>query len=144
MNRILAVLLIAAVVGTAGFLYDVKFHSMRLSKRVEVLARDIERERDAIAILKAEWSYLNQPARLQQLVSRHFKDMKTVDVNQMVLAHELPERPLDLGLFIDQLGPEGEGFLPIPVPVPKPAYVAPSRVSPVRVAPVSASPVRVH
>ncbi len=126
MNRYVGVMLLAMLIGAAAFVYDVKFESQHLSRKLDGLQRQIERERDMISTLKAEWSYLNQPARLQELVSRHLKNMKTLEVSQMSLPHELPERPLDLGMFIDQLGPGADVSVPIPVPVAKPFRMAPS------------------
>jgi cell division protein FtsL len=66
-NFILAVAL--AVV--AVFIYQVKYETRGLEQRVSRLQLTIGRERDAIGILRAEWSHLNRPARLERLARKH-------------------------------------------------------------------------
>ncbi len=127
MIRILGLLLIAAIVGAAAFVYDVKYEAERLSKRAGELTREIEREHESIAILRAEWSHLNQPARLQALAERHLPDMRPQTVAALALPHELPERPMDLGVFLASIEREGGIRLaPLPVPPPRAAVERPS------------------
>jgi cell division protein FtsL len=132
MIRIIGLALLAAVVGVAAYVYDVKYHTGRLNRQAQELARQIDRERDGIATLRAEWSGLNQPARLQQLAERHLTHLRRFQVAQIGLPHELPERPLDLGIFLESLagggpalGPEagsprGASRTPLPAPLPLP------------------------
>jgi cell division protein FtsL len=126
--------LVATVLGVAAYVYDVKYATGRLTREAAELARQIERERDAIATLRAEWSALNQPARLQPLAERHLRHLKPFTVAQVALPHEIPDRPLDLGVFIEslaarggapQLGadagtPTGASRTPVAMPVPTP------------------------
>lgn len=132
MIRIIGLALLAAIVGVAAYVYDVKYHTGRLNRQAQDLARQIERERDQIASLRAEWSTLNQPARLQALAERHLNHLRRFQVAQIGLLHELPERPLDLGIFLESLGgrdpalgpeagsPRGATRTPLPAPVPLP------------------------
>lgn len=136
MIRWIGVLLLLAVVGAAAFVYDVKHQAIQLNRQASDLTRQIERERDTIAALRAEWSALNQPARLQALAERHLKHLRPFQVMQLGLPHEVPDRPLDLGLFIEQLAsrgglpdvspeagtPTGATRTPLapPVPLPRP------------------------
>jgi hypothetical protein len=137
MMRVIGFLLLIAIVSAVDFVYDVKHPTNRLNRQAIELVRDIERQRDVIATLRAEWSALNQPARLQQLSDRHLRHLKPFLVTQLGLPHEVPDRPLDLGLFIEQLagregapiaGPEagtptGATRMPLvaPVPLPRPS-----------------------
>jgi len=107
MMRWVYVALAAAVVGVAAYVYDVKYDASRLNRQVQELTRQIERERDMIAALRAEQSALEAPQRLQALAQRHLGHLRPFTVQQIALPHELPERPLDLGLFIDQLAARG-------------------------------------
>lgn len=138
MMRVIGIGLLAIVVGTAAYVYDMKYATGRLNRQAAELTRQIERERDMIAALRAEWSALEQPARLQQLAERHLGHLKPFTVAQMALPHEVPDRPLDLGLFIEslasrtnlpQLGPDAGSprgatrtpvVMPLPVPTPSP------------------------
>lgn len=52
-------------------LYEVEHAVRRMDRKVGELQAEVAREREAIRVLNAEWSYLTQPARLQDLVSRH-------------------------------------------------------------------------
>lgn len=48
--------------------YRVNYATQDAANRVAALRREIAAERDAIAMQKAEWAYLNQPDRLRALV----------------------------------------------------------------------------
>jgi cell division protein FtsL len=54
-------------VGLFSVKHEVKDQELRLSH----LNQDIQREQEAIHVLKAEWSYLNDPARLRALSEKH-------------------------------------------------------------------------
>ncbi len=61
------VLAIALSVG----LYVVKHGVIELENRLTQINREIARDQKAIHVLKAEWSYLNEPSRLRDLAERH-------------------------------------------------------------------------
>ena len=52
---------------------------------------DVQRERDAIAALRAEWATLDNPARIQGLARRHLK-LRPADATQYDTLDHLPER----------------------------------------------------
>tara|TARA_R110000868_G_scaffold4155_33_gene25587 strand:+ start:15232 stop:15639 length:408 start_codon:yes stop_codon:yes gene_type:complete len=60
------VLGIAVVVG----LFVVKHRVQSLEDRLHALNAEIITDRDAVQVMQAEWSYLNQPARLEALSTR--------------------------------------------------------------------------
>lgn len=64
------VLVLAVIVLSVG-LYDIKYRAEAAEKRVQQLERDIASEQEGIRVLRAEWSYLNQPERLQELAQRY-------------------------------------------------------------------------
>jgi cell division protein FtsL len=96
MMRILNVLVIGALVAAAAYVYKVKFESTREAERLVKLRTEIRQEQDAIASLRAEWSKLDTPARIQELAKRHLSTMKPVDPRQIDTLRNLPERPPDL------------------------------------------------
>lgn len=101
--RLLGLFLFLAVIGAASFVYNVKYRTSGFVREASALEAQITHEQNTIATLRAEWSALNQPARLQALAQRHLPEFRNIAVTQIALAYELPERPLDLGKFIDTL-----------------------------------------
>jgi hypothetical protein len=93
--RLLNLVVVAALVLAAAYVYKVKFESTLQAEHVAKLRADIRRERDAIAALRAEWSKLDSPARIQGIVRRHLA-LKPVDANQFDTFDHLPERPPDI------------------------------------------------
>jgi hypothetical protein len=61
-----SVLGIAVVIG----LFVIKHRVQDLEDRLHTLNAEIISDRDAIQVMQAEWSYLNQPARLEALGKR--------------------------------------------------------------------------
>ncbi len=59
------------LVAVATGLYVLKNRVQDLDDRLQRLNREIVAEQEAIHILKAEWAFLNQPARLDDLARRH-------------------------------------------------------------------------
>jgi hypothetical protein len=62
------------------------------TERVLRLHADIREQRDAIAVLRAEWTRLDSPLRLQGLAERHLP-LKPLNANQYDSLKNLPERP---------------------------------------------------
>lgn len=95
MMRILNILLIAALVSAAAYVYKIKFESTRQAERIAKVRMEIRQEQDAIAALRAEWSKLDTPARIQELANRHLS-LKPIDPRQFDTLRDLPEREPDL------------------------------------------------
>ena len=95
MMRLLNICVIAALVLAAADVYKIKFESTRQAQRVAKLRMEIRRENDAIAALRAEWSRLDNPARIQALARRHLA-LKPVEGRQFDQLDQLPERPPEL------------------------------------------------
>ena len=91
--RLLNILVIGALILAASFVYKIKFDSTLQAERVAKVANELRRERNAIASLRAEWSRLDTPGRIQGLADRHMK-MKPIVSNQFDTLDRLPERPL--------------------------------------------------
>ncbi len=82
--------LIAIVVGALG-LFHVKYQVQRLEAQLDLAQRSILHRQEAIHILKAEWSYLNQPGRLSDLAERHL-GLVPLDSSRLVRLDDLPRR----------------------------------------------------
>ena len=95
MIRLLNICVIAALIFAAGYVYKIKFESTRQAERAAKLRMEIRREHDAIAMLRAEWSTLDNPARIQALAKRHLS-LQPIDARQFDRLDRLRERPADL------------------------------------------------
>jgi len=104
MLRVLHIGVLAALVLAAADVYKIKFDSTLQAERVAKLRGEIRRERDAVAALRAEWTALDKPERIQALALRHLK-LKAIDISQFDNLDQLPERPIDLVPPVDAVGP---------------------------------------
>jgi hypothetical protein len=93
--RIIHVLVIAALVFAAAYVYRIKMDSTSRVERVLQLHAAIREQRDAIAVLHSEWAKLDAPLRLQGLAERHLP-LKPINANQYDSLKNLPERPPNL------------------------------------------------
>jgi cell division protein FtsL len=95
MIRLLNICVIAALFVAAAYVYKIKYESTQRVEQVAKLRTEIRREHDAIAALRAEWSRLDSPARIQELAKRHLA-LKPIDQRQFDRLDQLPERPSPL------------------------------------------------
>jgi cell division protein FtsL len=93
--RLLNICVIAVLVAAAAYVYKIKFESTRQVERLAKLRMEVRREQDAIAGLRAEWSRLDNPARIQELANRHLA-LQPVEPRQFDRFGRLPERPPQL------------------------------------------------
>jgi cell division protein FtsL len=63
----------AAVFATAVWLYHVKYDVLASVRRIDALERQIDEVEHDVTLLKAEWTYLNRPERLQALAENHLE-----------------------------------------------------------------------
>ncbi len=91
MKRAAALAWLAAVALAALGLFHVKYEVQRLEKELGQEQRLILEHREAIHVLKAEWSFLNQPTRISKLAARHL-GLAPMSSQQIVRVQELPLR----------------------------------------------------
>ena len=106
MIRILHILAITALIGSALYAYSVKYETLYYAEQIAKLKARVHRERDAIAVVKAEWQLLNRPDRLQAIADRHL-DLQPLDVRQLATFAELPNRSQrgdEIGRKLEALG----------------------------------------
>lgn len=92
MLRLLHVMLVMGLVGSAAYVYDIKYDATAEAQQAQKLRNEIARERDMIASARAEWGKLSSPDRIQALAERHLK-MKPIDPWRFGWVATLPERP---------------------------------------------------
>ncbi|MCC1491519.1 cell division protein FtsL [Cognatishimia sp. F0-27] len=72
MRSFLYLLTALAVIGTGFWAYRENYTTKEALDRVDALNRDIREARERLAILNAEWAYLNRPDRLRDLAELNF------------------------------------------------------------------------
>jgi hypothetical protein len=90
--RLLNLCVLVLLVLAAAYVYEIKFESTLRAERVAKMRGDVLRERDAIAALRAEWTTLENPARIQGLARRHLT-LRPAEATQYDALDRLPERP---------------------------------------------------
>jgi hypothetical protein len=101
--RIIHLLVIGTLIFAAAYVYRIKMESTVRTERVLKLHADIREQRDAIAALRAEWTKLDAPLRLQGLAERHLP-LKPVNATQYDSLKNLPERPPNFTRDPDPIG----------------------------------------
>ena len=94
MLRFVNICLVLGLVALAYVIYQVKYESRALDAEIAALGRDIDDERDAIAVLRAEWSLLNRPERIERLAQKYLKLAPAKPV-QLVTVDTVTERDFD-------------------------------------------------
>ncbi len=79
-----------AIVAGVG-LFHVSYRVQSLEDELTQVNREIVRERETIHVLRAEWSYLNEPQRLAELSRRHLT-LAPLSATQMMRIEDLPLR----------------------------------------------------
>ena len=130
--------------GAAGaLLFQTSYEVQELEEQLASVNRKIIAEQEAIQVLKAEWSYLNDPTRLETLARTHLA-LRPTDARQFVASIDVvPMRPTPAvapeagpaplppmaGL---QQAPAGKATAPAPAkaaPAAAPAMVVPASVT---------------
>jgi hypothetical protein len=98
MFRASDMMLIAVMVSAAAFTYKTKQEAETLASSVRKLEASIHFETDSIDLLKADWSLLTQPGRVQKLVEAYHADLplQPIEPHQYARIEELPMRPLGI------------------------------------------------
>ena len=96
MMRIVNIVLVILMLGAATWTYNVKHEAERNLAEIRKLERKIALEKDTINLLKADWAYLSQPARLQTLADRYTQELRLrpTEPQQIVHPDELPAPPV--------------------------------------------------
>lgn len=102
MIRLFNLLALVALIATATWAYSVKYETILLAEKLRKREAELQRERDAVAILQAEWHLLNRPTRMQAL-KRPDLGLQSVSAKQIVRPGDIPERPPEAPDGLDNL-----------------------------------------
>jgi cell division protein FtsL len=114
MLRFLNIIAVLALVGSAVYAYSIKYQTILRAEQITKMKHQVKAERDGIAVLRAEWSFLTRPERIQQLADKYL-DLQQLTVAQIGPAQSLPEKPerIDsIGRKLDALGLGGAATTP--------------------------------
>jgi hypothetical protein len=128
MRRSLTFAALAALIATASLLYLVEHEVQGLERRLHRLNAELLDSQHAIQVLKAEWSYLNQPDRLQELASRHADRLQLAPLEPAQIVTTLADLPVR-----ERSAPaSGEAAAPQADATPRPAFkpARPARPAP--------------
>lgn len=135
---------LAVIAGTGLFMlkYEVQGREHQLTK----LRKEIVNTQESIHVLKAEWSYLNDPQRLREQAERHLgmhplkpTQIGSIDALPMAQPAPAPDIPV-ANSGTDPLGASSElSTSASAAPAPAPAPVVPAPVAPVMMTPVQPS-----
>lgn len=92
MLRLLTVTVFAATLVVTGVLYKLKYDTRALQLETVQLRKQIEAERDQVAVLKAEWSMLTQPERVDLFADS--LGLKPLSPKQIMSFHDIESIPL--------------------------------------------------
>jgi cell division protein FtsL len=94
MLRFVNICLLLGLLALAYVIYQVKYETRALDAEIATIGKDIEGERDAIAVLRAEWSLLNRPERIERLAKKHLK-LAPSDPRQLVTVDSVTDSDFD-------------------------------------------------
>jgi len=130
MIRTLSAISVALLVLVSFELYN-GVHRVKAQEQALVsMSAQIAREAEQIRVLKAEWSYLNQPDRLQALARRHLA-LAPTGASQIVVLTSLPIRNDTMSpapspvVEAQDLPPRVVADVPLPRPKPVPPKAVP-------------------
>ena len=97
-SRTLSVVLALLTIIAAGIVFEEKREAGRIASEVSRLSTKITEQKERMSELKAEWSLLEQPARLQAIVERHADrfPLEPIRTDQIGAVADAPFRPVDL------------------------------------------------
>ena len=106
MWRFLHLIAIAALIGSAGYVYRIKYETILESEQIVKLRHQIHKTRDEIGVLHAEYEHLARPDRIQQLADK-LLSTQPLALNQIVKPQEIPEKNAQvdsIGRKLESLG----------------------------------------
>ncbi|TPN81613.1 hypothetical protein FJ987_08180 [Mesorhizobium sp. CU2] len=98
MFRTSDIVLIAVMVSAAALTYKTKREAEEQLKAVQKIQAQIHYEEETIDLLKADWSLLTQPSRLQKLadVYKGQLGLEPVNAHQIGSLDDIPVKPLTI------------------------------------------------
>ena len=106
MLRILNVLAIVVLVGSAVYAYSIKYATLYQAERMVKLKHELKNEKDALAVLRAEWAHVANPVRIETLADQHLGG-QVMQLSQIATLANLPDKAArgdEIGAKMKDLG----------------------------------------
>jgi cell division protein FtsL len=106
MWRLMHGLAIAALIGSAAYVYGVKYQTIYASEQLVKTRHLIDKEKDAISLLRAEYAHLARPDRIQTLAETKLA-LQPLALSQIATVDELPDaqpKVDSIGRTLESLG----------------------------------------
>jgi hypothetical protein len=135
MIKVFHVIAIGALISSAMYAYTIKYETLYHGEQLTKLKQHVQKEREAIAVLKAEWQHLNRPDRLQMLSERHLSLQPLVST-QLARFADIPGK----GPKVDGIGQKLEALGLMRDDAPTASIVRPAPRVPVAATPRPVQP----
>lgn len=106
MLRFVNICLVLGLVSLAYVIYQVKYEARSLDEKIITLRQQIEDERDALAVARAEWSLLNSPERIERLAKKYL-ELSQAQPRQLVILDEATEKDFERAQELAQIDKTG-------------------------------------
>jgi cell division protein FtsL len=91
MWRLLHLLAIGTLIGSAVYVYTLKYQAIFEAEQIVKIKHQINKAKDEIGVLRAEYEHLARPDRIQELADQLLQ-MQPLALNQIVRPEEIPEK----------------------------------------------------
>ena len=91
MWRLLHLMAIGALIGSAVYVYNIKYETILESEQIVKLGHQINKTNDEIGVLRAEYGHIARPDRIQELADK-LLHMQPLALNQIVRPQDIPEK----------------------------------------------------
>jgi cell division protein FtsL len=88
--RLLSLLAFGFLTGLIILIYDMKYQTRQLEDRAAQLERSISEEKDNVALMRAEWSHVTQPERIERL-ARDILKLEPAKPEQLITDRDFME-----------------------------------------------------
>jgi hypothetical protein len=99
MLRILNVLAILVLVGSALYAYSIKYATLYQAEKMVKLQHELQTETDSLAMMRAEWARVANPVRIEALADQYLGG-QVMQLPQIATLASLPDK----GARGDQIG----------------------------------------
>ena len=106
MLRLMHALAIAALIGSAVYVYGIKYRTIYASEQLVKARHLVNKEKDAINLLRAEYAHLARPDRIQALADSKL-GLQALTLSQIARVADLPEvmpKVDSIGRTLESLG----------------------------------------
>ncbi len=106
MWRLVHLIAIAALIGSAGYVYRIKYQTILESEQIVKIKHQIGKTQDEISVLHAEYEHLARPDRVQELADKLLQ-MQPLVLNQIARVADIPDKNTQadsIGRKLEELG----------------------------------------